>query len=56
VRVLANWLAEASQGGYWQAAADGLAEERGVIIEMACRVDPASRRSPTSPSARPSTG
>jgi NitT/TauT family transport system substrate-binding protein len=33
VRVLANWLAEASQGGYWQAAADGLAEDRGVTIE-----------------------
>lgn len=32
VRILANWLAQASQGGYWQAAADGLAEDAGVTI------------------------
>lgn len=33
VSILANWLAQASQGGYWQAAAEDLAEDRGVTIE-----------------------
>lgn len=34
VRIMANWLPQASQGGYWQAAAAGHGSEEGVTIEM----------------------
>src|SRR5699024_113969 len=34
VSVMANWLPEASQGGYWQAAAEKLGEDQGLTIEV----------------------
>lgn len=34
VSIIANWLPQASQGGYWQAAAEGLGKDDGVTIEM----------------------
>lgn len=34
VSIIANWLPQASQGGYWQAAAEGLGQDDGVTIEM----------------------
>lgn len=34
VSIIANWLPQASQGGYWQAAAEGLGKDQGITIEM----------------------
>lgn len=34
VSIIANWLPQASQGGYWQAAAEGLGKDDGITIEM----------------------